>query len=255
MQVLDEQTKFAHLGKPGTGFSKGFARRLKIISQLVDLQHKRILDNGCGEGVWLEQFLTFTVPENIFGCDIDPENIELIRQRSLQAAFPIPAENLAVSPGEKLPYPAKTFDIIFSNEVIEHVQDDRKCVEEMVRVLNSGGKAIIFTPNRGWPFEQHGMFWRGKYYWGNIPLLPWMPKFVRQKFAPHVRNYSNSELRRLFDDLPVKIVYHKHLFSGFDGLVRGYGVFGKLIQQSFHALEKTPFHFFGISHLLIIEKK
>jgi hypothetical protein len=120
--------------------------------------------------------------------------------------------------------------------------------------LKSGGKFIIFTPNRGWPFETHGMFFRGKYYWGNIPLLPWMPKFIFKKFAPHVRNYSNGEIRKLFQDSGWKIVYHKHVFPGFDGAVRRFGFFGKIIQKFFHMIEKTPFHFFGISHLLVVEK-
>jgi len=36
---------------------------------------------------------------------------------------------------EFLPLPALTFDLILSHEVIEHVQDDRAAICEMVRVL------------------------------------------------------------------------------------------------------------------------
>ena len=113
---------------------------------------------------------------------------------------------------------------------------------------------VFFTPNRGWPFETHGMFLNGKYYWGNIPFLPWMPKFLYKKFAPHVRNYSNGDIKRLIKQSGGEIVYHSHVFSGFDGLVNRFGFFGKLIQRFFHAIEKTPLHFFGISHFVIAKK-
>lgn len=250
MQVLSEHTKFAHLGKPGTAFSKGFARRLEMITQLIDLRDKVILDDGCGEGVWLQQFMRFTTPENVYGSDFDPENIRLIQAQG----WGLGPGNLKACPAEKLDFSDNFFDVVFSNEVLEHVQDDRKAVEEVVRVLKPGGKFIVFTPNRGWPFEQHGMFFSGKYYWGNIPLLPWMPSSIRRKYAPHVRNYSNGDIRKLFAGLPVKVVHHTHIFSGFDGMARRFGILGKLVQRFFHAIERTPLHFFGISHFVIIEK-
>lgn len=250
MQVLDEHTKFAHLGKPGTAFSKGFARRLEMITRLVDLQDKVILDDGCGEGVWFQQFMRYTSPANVYGSDFDPENIRLIQSQS----WGLGPDNLKACPAEQLEFPDSFFDIVFSNEVLEHVQDDRKAVEEAVRVLKPGGNFIVFTPNRGWPFEQHGMFLNGKYYWGNIPLLPWMPAAIRKKFAPHVRNYSNGDIRKLFAGLPVKVVHHSHIFSGFDGMVRRFGVIGLAAQKLFHVIEKTPLHFFGISHFVVIQK-
>lgn len=249
MQTLDSKTKFAHLGKPGAAFSKGFQRRLDMVSKLADLDGKIILDQACGEGVWLNQFAKFTDPKNVYGFDIDPESIEIaLKQTS------IPKDNLKVCAAENLDFPSNYFDIVFSNEVLEHVNDDKKSVEEVMRVLKPGGQFIFFTPNRGWPFETHGMFCNGKYYWGNIPFLPWMPKRIFKKFAPHVRNYSNSEIRKLIKNSGGKIIYHTHVFSGFDGAVRRFGLWGKLIQKLFHLLEKTPLNWFGISHLVVVSK-
>lgn len=250
MKKLDYETKFAHLGKPGSAFSRGFERRLQKFIKIVDLNGKRILDQGCGEGVWLDRFMEFILPENVFGFDVDKESIDIYQQNETK----IPENNLKICPAEELDFADNMFDIIFSNEVLEHVEDDKKSVEEAWRVLDKGGKFIIFTPNRGWPFETHGMFLKGKYYWGNIPFLPWMPKSIRKKFAPHVRNYSNSELLELFDNSKWKVVHHSHVFPGFDGAVRRFGIFGKLLQKFFHTIEKTPLHFFGISHFLVVEK-
>ena len=45
--------------------------------------------------------------------------------------------------GEFLPLPTSTFDLILSHEVIEHVQDDRAAIREMVRALKPGGRLAI----------------------------------------------------------------------------------------------------------------
>ncbi len=254
MKKLSKDTKFAHLGKPGSIFSKGFQRRLDLILKVVDLRNKRILDLGCGEGVWLRKFLEFTSPENVYGSDIDQESIDtaIINTPELKNS------NLVVSVGEALPFKDNYFDTVFQNEVLEHVKDDKKVISECLRVLKPEGKLIVFTPNRGWPFETHGMFFKNRYYWGNIPLLPWLPKFIYKKFAPHVRNYSNRELKNVISEgsgnYSYNIIYHKHIFPGLDGMTRRFGILGKLFKNIFVVLEKTPLHFFGISHFIIVKK-
>ncbi len=256
MKVLDEATKFAHLGKPGTAFSKGFERRLKKVERLVNLKDAVILDQGAGEGVWMNEFTNYTSPSKIFGFDIDKENFEKFQelQTGVDINKKIPLQNFKICPAEKLDFDSNFFDVVFSNEVLEHVQDDNKSVKEVIRVLKPGGYFVIFTPNRGWPFETHGMFFRGKYYWGNIPFLPWLPKFVSKRFASHVRNYSNKDIKRLFSNIDAKIIYHSHVFPGFDKLSKKRGLVGKLVQKFFHAIEKTPLNYFGISHFLIVKK-
>lgn len=263
MKVLDKETKFAHLGKPGSVFSMGFARRLDFIESKIDLKDKSILDMGCGEGVWLREFAKITLPGNVYGSEYDKEQVDLIQSKLSGATLDerkedkfllIPLDNIRNCPGENLDFRDNFFDIVFHNEVLEHVQDDLQTLKECFRVLDKGGRLVFFTPNRGWPFETHGMFVNGKYYWGNIPFLPWMPKFIYRKFAPHVRNYSNSDINRLIEQSGGKIIYHSRIFSGFDGLVSRFGILGRVIQSFFHFIERTPLNFFGISHFVIAEK-
>jgi len=45
-----------------------------------------------------------------------------------------------------LPFQNKTFDMIVSNHVLEHVPDDIVAMKELNRVLNPGGIAILQTP-------------------------------------------------------------------------------------------------------------
>jgi ubiquinone/menaquinone biosynthesis C-methylase UbiE len=256
MKILDTHTKFALLGKPGTYFTYGFERRLEMIQKRVDLEGKKILDMGCGEGVWTFRFAEITDPKNVYGSDFDVDQIKSIRNLTDKGRGGIPPENFVGCPGENLDFEDNTFDIVFHNEVLEHVQDDKKTIEECLRVLKPGGLMIFFTPNTLWPFEQHGMFFRGKYYWGNIPLLPYMPNFIYKKLAPHVRNYGSWTLKRILKEAngEKEIVLFTQIFSGFDGLIRRFGVVGKVIQKIIHFLEKTPLHIFGISHFVIVKK-
>jgi hypothetical protein len=53
------------------------------------------------------------------------------------------------------------------------------------------------------PFETHGIYWRGKYHFGNIPLVNYLPRKWRDRLAPHVRVYSKRDLEKLFAGLPV----------------------------------------------------
>ena len=45
-----------------------------------------------------------------------------------------------------LPFADESFDVIFCNHVLEHIQDDRKAMRELFRVLRKGGWAILQVP-------------------------------------------------------------------------------------------------------------
>ena len=144
--------------------------------------------------------------------------------------------------------------MILSNEVVEHVQDDGAAVAEMVRTLKPGGRIILFCPNRWYPVETHGIYWRRQYKFGNIPLVNYLPDPLRNRLAPHVRAYTARGLRQLFAGLPVRIVTHTRIFGGYDNLIARFGPAGKMIRGVLQAAEKTPFDLLGLSHFLVAEK-
>jgi SAM-dependent methyltransferase len=162
---------------------------------------------------------------------------------------------VARSSGERLPFATVSFDVVFSHEVLEHVDDDRACVAEMVRVTRPGGRIVVFVPNRLYPFETHGVFWRGRYRFGNAPLVNWLPTPLRDRLAPHVRAYTSRSLRRLFDGLPARIVHHTQIFPGYDNVVARRPILGQALRAFTYALERTPLRAFGLSHLLVAEKE
>ncbi len=46
----------------------------------------------------------------------------------------------------RLPLPDATYDVVIANHVLEHVDDDRRAVAELFRVLRPGGTALLTVP-------------------------------------------------------------------------------------------------------------
>jgi SAM-dependent methyltransferase len=185
-----------------------------------------------------------------YGAQVQAFDIEPERVRAMQSFIP----GAIVAAGEGLPYASDFFDVVFSNEVIEHVQDDRAAAAEMLRVTKPGGYVMLFCPNRGYPFETHGHYWRGEYHFGNTPLINYLPDRWRDQLAPHVRVYTGRGLRRLFAGLPAEVVLHKRVFGGYDNIVARAPVLGRLIRHVLYPLENTPLSIFGLSHWLVLRK-
>ncbi len=241
---MSHSDKAAERGEPGYVWRSGQERRLGMIRQWVTLEGAVILDNGCGLGTYLEAFGRFTQAR--FGLEVELE-------RAVQAAPQ--AEGIVNAVGEQLPFSDNTFDFILSNEVLEHVQDDALAVREMVRVVKPRGRIVIFCPNRWYPFEQHGIFWRGRYKFGNIPLVNYLPDPLRNRLAPHVRTYSKRKLMALWRDLPVQVVHYGRIYGGYDNIERSRPRLGRLLKNILYTAEKTPLAVLGLSHFLVLQKR
>lgn len=238
-------------GVPSLVWRAGQNRRLGMIvsaGELVETENggadgPLILVDGCGVGMYNQALQAYS--SQVYGIDVEAERV-------LEASHRVP--NVAISVGENLPYSDNKFALVLSHEVIEHVSDDRRYAAEMVRVLRPGGRAVIFCPNRLYPFETHGHYWRGEYHFGNTPLINYLPNPLRNKLAPHVRAYTSAGLRGLFAELPVRVVNHRQIYPGYDNLVRRHKKLGQTLKAITYRLEKTPLRAFGLSHLLVVEK-
>jgi len=236
--------KAALRGEPSYVWRDGQQRRLDMIVRAAGERIKgRILENGCGVGMYVEHLAPFG--GKAFGLEFDFE-------RAREAAANSP--RIMNAAGEHLPLPSGTLDLILSHEVIEHVQDDRAAICEMIRTIKPGGRAVIFCPNRGYPFETHGIYWNGKYHFGNKLFVNYLPRVWRNRLAPHVRVYSRRDLQKLFDGLPVKFIERTIIFGAYDNFIARFGAFGKILRGILQFLEKTPLKVFGLSHFWVVEK-
>ena len=236
--------KAALRGEPSYVWRAGQQRRLDMIARAAGDRIKgKILENGCGVGMYVEHLSPFG--GEVIGLEYDFE-------RAAEAHTNSP--HIINGAGEFLPLPSGTFDLILSHEVIEHVQDDRAAICEMVRTLRPGGRIALFCPNRGYPFETHGIYWNGKYHFGNKLFVNYLPRSLRDKLAPHVRVYSTNDLRKLFEGLPISFVERTIIFGAYDNIIARFGPLGKFLRGGLQFLEKTPLKIFGLSHFWVLEK-
>jgi SAM-dependent methyltransferase len=236
--------KAALRGEPSYVWRSGQERRLQmILSAAGERIRGQVLENGCGVGIYLSRLSQHS--SRAIGLEYDLPRAQEAHQI---------AAHVVNAAGEMLPLPSASFDFILSHEVLEHVQDDRACAEEMVRILCSGGRMAIFVPNRGYPFETHGIYWRGRYKFGNIPLINYLPRSLRDRLAPHVRAYSTREIEKLFSGLPVQIVERQIIFGAYDNIIARSPKLGQLLRGILQGLEDSPAQFFGLSHFWVVEK-
>ncbi|MCX8062155.1 MAG: methyltransferase domain-containing protein [Anaerolineales bacterium] len=236
--------KAARCGEPSYVWRAGQERRWQMMLEAAgELSTGKVLENGCGVGLYLEKFAPLA--QMAIGLEIDWERAYTAHRRDLA---------VLCAAGENLPFPDGSFDLILSHEVLEHVVDDRLAMQEMARVLKIGGRLLLFVPNRGYPFETHGIYWRGKYHFGNIPFINYLPRRLRNRLAPHVRIYENHDLERLLIDLPLRVISATIIFGAYDNIIARYPKIGKRIRFVLQSLEKTPLRFLGLSHFWVLER-
>lgn len=108
-----------------------------------------VLDAGCGEG--RHTFACIRHECSVLGMDLSRES--LLKARYVLGQMEKRKESrgkvlLLRGDALRFPFADETFDKIICAEVIEHVEDDRKGVAELARILSAGGKIAITVPTR-----------------------------------------------------------------------------------------------------------
>lgn len=84
---------------------------------------RRVLNVGCGSEVYGTDFIDFYPSRtDVIECDID---------------------------NKSFPYRSNTFDEVYSRNLLEHISNPFHALQEMKRVLKSGGRLVIITDNAG----------------------------------------------------------------------------------------------------------
>ena len=100
----------------------------KKIFNPISLREKKFLDIGCGLGFF--SLRAGKLGANVYGIDIGSNLIKICKKRYPKGKF-------SVASAERIPFKDNSFDIILCTEVIEHVNNQQKVIDEIFRVLNS----------------------------------------------------------------------------------------------------------------------
>jgi SAM-dependent methyltransferase len=106
--------------------------------QAAQLNSESLLDVGCGDGSLLFRYFK-QMPKELHGVEGAPA----LAAKAEARGFKVTSFDL----NSRWPYPDNKFDVVFSNQVIEHVHNGRLFATEALRVLKPGGTVIIATEN------------------------------------------------------------------------------------------------------------
>jgi SAM-dependent methyltransferase len=207
--------------------------KLHHLLRLVDFDGFRgrmVLEVGCGAGVDLARFAKGGA--DVTGVDLSPAAIALARANFEQQAL---SGRFEAADGEHLPFPERSFDLVYAHGVVQYTAHPQQLVNECRRVLKPGGQAIFQVYNR--------------ISWLNA-LSKLMKVGLEHDDAPVLLKFSLGEFRRLLAGFSeVRIVVERfpvksRLHGGWKG-----AVYNGLFVGTFNALPRALVRRFGW-HLL-----
>ncbi len=120
--------------------------RLRSLTKIVKIDKGRLLDIGCGGGVFTESLSYYYPNINIFGCDISKTAISYAKK--------LGAGNIKyrVINNGHFPYSDNFFDVCICLDVLEHVPDIFHFIKEIKRVLKKDGMLYLIVPCENQPY-------------------------------------------------------------------------------------------------------
>jgi ubiquinone/menaquinone biosynthesis C-methylase UbiE len=117
----------------------GVINRENFLSLLKKNGSAKLLDLGCDDGEFTIETSKIIGTKIVYGLDVVEEKLCKAQQRGIKI--------IQSDLNKELPIKDNFFDVIISNQVIEHLIDVDLFVEEIYRILKPGGYAVISTEN------------------------------------------------------------------------------------------------------------
>ena len=112
----------------------GLKYHSRIIHQMMEGIHGKILDVGCGMGIIHNLY----PQRDIMGIDISPGMLRHHKGKHQLAS------------ADNIPFGDNTFDSVVCRSVLHHIPETNKALNEIYRVLKPGGKFVCWETNKSW---------------------------------------------------------------------------------------------------------
>lgn len=180
----------------GIPFPERRLENLLMWKMMLFEEGEKILDVGCGDGLLLPQIAKMGC--KIEGVDLSPNALEEAKRRveHLNISKQI---KLRKGSAEKLDYEDQSFDKVICNCTLEHIENDEKALNEMIRVLKIDGNLFLTVPVN-------------KLNETLLNILFKLPKQIRKLFCKEIVNEAKNQKEVIINFL--KSNYHARI--GYD---------------------------------------
>lgn len=153
---------------PYTDTSKWLNWKRNVLNKLNLKKGDKILDYGCATcevSEWLS-----AQGYDVVAVDISSDLLQFSKSRAINQGYP-GLLNYCCADCEQLPFKDGTFDKIFCFDILHHLPDWKKGIDELQRVLKVGGKVLAYEPNALSPVRR-------------IAQLRWKESSLESSFYP-----------------------------------------------------------------------
>lgn len=148
---------------------------LNLFKKYLGKEENKVLEIGSGTGYVLKGLNDTFISYNLYGSEIHLEGIKFAKNR-------LPNIEFIQMDATNMPF-ENEFDAIGAFDVLEHIEDDIKVIQEVHKALKIGGLFIISVPQYQWMWS------------------------INDDIAYHKRRYSRKELKEKLTIEGFDIIY------------------------------------------------
>ena len=159
--------------------------------QLIEVKKKdiNVLDIGCACGGTLLEVKNINPTANLYGIEINKSSAAIAKHFANVSSADVESS--------KLPYAEKFFDYIICGDVLEHLYDPKKVLENIKPYLKDGGKIVASIPNiQHWTIIKE--LFNGNWTYADSGILD----------KTHLRFFTKSEITKLFDKAGYNVIQY-----------------------------------------------
>ncbi|HEY3268685.1 MAG TPA: class I SAM-dependent methyltransferase [Armatimonadota bacterium] len=168
-----------------------------------------VMDMGCGDGAAIELLLSYGY--DMHGYDFPDREAKLRARLEGHYGGDFASHIKVTSDERRIPFPDASFDVVYANQVFEHVRFLDQMVSECARVLKPSGVLLVNFPMASHPIECHL----------KIPFAHWVPPgrvrigylrmFYALRLRPRLCGESALEAALRWDDYLTEKTYYRFM--------------------------------------------